>query len=316
MLNLLFLIASLFIVIKSSDFAVKYATSLAKILRLPKYVVGFLIVAIISIMPETFISIDSSIRGIPEFGLGTLFGSNVADLTLIFAIVIFSTAHNIKVGSRVLENNKWYPLLLALPILIGFDGHYSRIEGVILILAGLSFYYFIFKKNRHAAIEEVVYDKRHHIINLLYLILSVAFLLFGSHFTVKYGVALAGNLNINPIFIAMLVVGLGTTLPELFFSLRATKEKADNLALGDVLGTVISDATIAVGIIALINPFYFPQRIVYITAMFMVLASLILLAFMRSGKVLTKREGILLFIFYIIFVLTEYLIGEQVYAIF
>lgn len=309
MFNLFFLAISLFLVIKSADFAIKYATNLAQALRLPRYVVGFLIVAVISILPETFIAIDSSLRGIPSFGLGTLFGSNVADLTLVFVIIIFSTTHGIKVGSKILENNRWYPFLLALPIFIGFDGYYSRTEGVLLIAAGFFFYYWIFKRNHHSLVPTANHHQYRYR-NLFYLILSMTVLLLGAHLTVKYGVAFAESIRINSVLIGMLVVGLGTTLPELFFSLKAMKQKRDDLALGDILGTVISDATIVVGILALISPFYFPQKIVYITAVFMVLASLFLFAFMRSGKILSKKEGFLLFLFYVAFVIIEYVLNK------
>jgi cation:H+ antiporter len=309
MLNLIFLILSLFLVIKSSDYAIKHASGLARILRLPKYAIGFLVVAIISILPETFIAINAALDGIPSFGLGALFGSNVADLTLVFTIVLFATKNGIKVSSKILESNRWYPFFIALPIFAGFDGHYSRPEGIFLIVAGLFFYYLTFRKNER---EMAPSDKERHRphIHIFYLLMSMAILLFGAHLTVKYGVALANSLAVNSTLIAMLIVGLGTTLPELIFSLRAIKNKGDGLALGDVLGTVISDATIAVGILALINPFSFPQRIIYVTAAFMVVASLILFSFMRSGKILTKKEGLLLFLYYIIFVIIEYLINK------
>ena len=298
-------------VVKSADYAIKYATELAQGLRLPKYVIGFLVVAIISILPETFISINSALQGFPAFGLGTLFGSNVADLTLVFAIIVFSTTNGIKVGSKILENNKWYPFLLTLPIIVGFDGYYSRLEGAFLIITGLYFYYWIFKKNNnHNNSAPAQNENCHPYQNLFYLILSMAVLLFGAHLTVKYGGAFAESIGLNPILIGILIVGLGTTLPELLFSLKALKQKGDSLALGDILGTVISDATIVVGILALINPFYFPQKIVYLTAMFMVTASLILFIFLRSGKTLTKKEGVYLFIFYLIFVVTEFLMNK------
>ncbi len=308
MLNLLFLVASLFLVFKSSDFAIRYASNLAYTLKLPKYVIGFIVVAVISILPETFISINAAVRGIPSFGLGTLFGSNVADLTLVLAVVVFSVARGLKVESKILEENRWYPFFLALPILVGFDGYYSRVEGLFLIAAGIFFFYLTFRKNHHdVPVEE---HKEHYAYkNLFFLACSMGGLLLGSHLTVKFGVAFAEALAINPVLIGMFFVGLGTTLPELFFSLKAVRHEGDGLALGDVLGTVISDATIAVGVLALINPFSFPQKIVYITATFMVAAAILLFSFMRSGRIITKKEGLLLLLFYAMFVLVEYTIN-------
>ncbi|MBI4121166.1 MAG: sodium:calcium antiporter [Parcubacteria group bacterium] len=309
MSNLLFLVAALFLVIKSADYAIKYSTNFAHALRLPRYVVGFLIVAVISILPETFISINSSLQGIPEFGLGLLFGSNVADLTIVFAIIIFAAGSGIKVGSKVLENSTWYLLLLALPILVGFDGYYSRIEGAFLVAAGLFFYYWVYKRNHHESLPRAERPQQHRSRDFLYLVLSMAALLLGAHLTVDYGIAFAESIHINPVLIGMLVVGLGTTLPELLFALRAVRQKKDDLAMGDILGTVISDATIVVGIIALLYPFHFPQQIIYITAAFMLFSALVLFDFMRSRKILTKKEGVLLLLLYIVFVVVEYMVN-------
>ncbi len=89
MIDDVFILAvSLFMIIKGATLATRYAALLADSYRLSKYVVGFIIVAVISILPETFVAINSALSGVPSFGLGTLFGSNIADLTLIFALII------------------------------------------------------------------------------------------------------------------------------------------------------------------------------------------------------------------------------------
>ncbi len=85
------------------------------------------------------------------------------------------------------------------------------------------------------------------------------------------------------------------------------KKEEDSLAVGDLLGTVLADATMVVGIMALINPFTFPQKIVYITGGFMVLASMILFRYMRSGRSIARREAYILLAFWVVFVLVEFL---------
>jgi cation:H+ antiporter len=107
----------------------------------------------------------------------------------------------------------------------------------------------------------------------------------------------------------MLVVSLGTTMPEFLYSLKAIKQKEDSLAIGDILGSVLADATIVIGILAFISPFHFPVKIIYITGAFMVVASLILLRFMRSGRVITKKEGFVLLFFWIIYALVEFIVN-------
>ncbi len=306
--NLFIFGISLFLVIKSATLATKYAVRLAENFKLSKYVVGFIVVAIISILPETFISINSALAGIPAFGLGVLYGSNVADLTFVFAIIIALAGRGIKIESKILKNNFVYPFLLLIPIMLGFDGYYSRLEGAVLIVAGAIFYYFAFKNGVKESTTKNPKNNRYK--NSLFLLGSMAILLLGSHFTVLSATNLAQNLGVSPILIGMLIVGLGTTMPELFFSLNSVKKHNDSLAVGDILGTVLADAMVVVGILAIANPFSFPQRIVYVTGTFMILASFILLYFMHTGKTLSRKESKFLFIFWLIFVVTEFLLNR------
>ena len=143
--------------------------------------------------------------------------------------------------------------------------------------------------------------------NLFFLFFAMALLLVGSHLTVTSATVLANALNIAPILVGMLVVSLGTTMPELFYSLKSVKKTDDELAIGDILGTVLADATIVVGILAFINPFSFPIGIVYVTGAFMIVASLVLLKFMHSGRVITKKEGYMLLAFWVVYVVVELL---------
>lgn len=302
-IKILILAVSLFLLIKGSTMATRYSVKVAESFRLSKYVVGFIIVAVISILPETLVSINSAIEGIPSLGLGTLFGSNVADLTLIFAIIVLVTGKNVKVDSKILKNNIIYPFILIVPIILGMDGYYSRLEGLSLLLVGLIFYFFAFRNNDEPRLEKVEKDER--LKYSILLLLSMAILLVGSHFTVWATMNIAKGLSINPIIIGMFIVGLGTTIPELLFSIKSVKKDDDSLAVGDILGTVLADTTVVVGILALISPFSFPIRIIYITGVFMVIASFLLFYFMRSGRTLTKKEVIILLIFWVLFVLTE-----------
>lgn len=143
--------------------------------------------------------------------------------------------------------------------------------------------------------------------NLAYLVGSIAMLLCGAHFAVQSGIAIAEAIGISPILIGIIVIGVGTTIPELLFSLKAVKKHDDSLAIGDILGSVLADATVVIGILALINPISFPQRIIYITGICMLIASFLILYFMRTGKEITKKEGIILVCFWILFVTIEYL---------
>jgi cation:H+ antiporter len=305
LINIITFLISLFIVIKGADNAIKYSTKIANHLRISPYLIGFIIVAFFSILPEAFISITSAIENNHSFGLGTIYGSNIADLTLIIAIVSLLSKHDLKIKSQIIKDGFSYITLITIPIILGLNGYYSRIDGVILILACFLFYNAILRNNKNQY-SDVEIRERINYKNFLFLILSIVILAIGAHLTIKSGVNLAENLKINPIIISMFLVGLGTTIPELSFSIRATRKNHDSLALGDILGTVIVDATLVIGIMAIINPFYFNPRIVYITGVLMVLAMILIFHFMKTERIITKKEALLLILFYITFIFVEF----------
>ncbi|HRY91003.1 MAG TPA: hypothetical protein P5229_01520 [Candidatus Gracilibacteria bacterium] len=298
-------IVSMFMVVKGATMATKHASLLAESYRLSKYVVGFIVVAVISILPETLIALSSAVNGVPSFGLGTLFGSNISDLTLVFAILVLVANRSLKVESKILKNHAVYPFFLLLPLILGFDGYFSRLEGVALIVVGMVFYVMALKGGIDNSLPfHNGIGRYKHFLKLLF---SMAVLLVGSYFTVSSATTVAGYLGVSPILIGILVVGIGTTMPELFFSIKCVRKADDSLAIGDLLGTVLADATVVVGILALVSPFAFPAKIVYVTGGLMVVASLMLFNFMRSGRSLSKKEAALLFAFWLIFVLVEFL---------
>lgn len=305
-LQILIFAVSIFLIIRGATLSTKFSGRIAKSFNLSNYVVGFLIVAVISIIPEAFVAINSAISGVPSMGLGTIFGSNIADLTLVFAIVVLVAGRSLKIESKILKSNLIYPFFFLIPIALGIDGAYNRGEGLCLIIAGVIFYYLAFHQSQEGEEKKskIKFDKKIKK-DILYFVLSLLVLLVGSHFIVESGVKIAEYLTISPAVIGLFFIGLGTVIPELLFSISAVKKDQDSLAIGDLLGTVLADATILVGLIAFIKPFEFPIKIIYIAGIFMFAAAFMLYYLMRSGKILSKREGYLLILFWLIFVLME-----------
>jgi cation:H+ antiporter len=305
--NLFIFGAALYCVIQGATLATRYAALIAESFKLSRYTIGFILVAVIGILPETFVALNAALEGIPSFGLGLLLGSNVADLTLIIAIVVFFAKRPIKVEGKILKNHALYPFFLMLPLILGFDGHFSRIEGLALILAGFIFYYLTLRHSSDEALTPVSDNKRPW--NTFLLFVSMVILLVGAHFTVTSTSSLAEMWGINPLLIGMFIVAIGTTVPELFFSLKAVRAHDDSLAIGDILGTVLADATIVIGLLALISPFAFPQVIIHIAGVFMVASAFILFSFMRSGKAITGKEGFALLVLWIAFAVIQVIVN-------
>lgn len=308
--HFLLLILALAGVMQGASLSSKYAERIAESYHMSRYMVGFIVVSFVAILPETFIAISASLSGEPSLGIGTLFGSNVIDLTLIMAILVLLTKRRgIRVERGLSNKLLIYPLFLAIPMLLGTDGYFSREEGVTLIIVGLIFYYYMFRRSvgisSHS--KEIKYRGR----NMAFFLTSMALLLIAAHFTSQAAIQLAKDLSVTPILIGVLLVSFGTTLPELFFSAKAVKAKKDQLAVGNVLGSVLADATIVVGILATLMPFSFPRNIAYLTAGFMVVSSMILLAFMRSKQKISRREAFLLIAIWAIYILAELLLNKS-----
>lgn len=309
-LDLALFLVSLFVLVKSAERAVNYSSKLAKMLGISEFIVSFFMVAFISCFPEATVSVVSAINGIPEFGLGTLLGSNVADLALVFGLAALFSMNGIKVKSEILKNDLLYLLLLLVPILLGIDGHLSRADGVLLVLSGAIFLLTL-------SIQSKMFTRKFNDVkdhgwakNMILLAISLAFLIAGAYYTVKFGVDFANDINIPPLLIALSMVSIGTCMPELVFSLNAVKKRHYELALGDILGTVIIDATILVGVMALIRPFDFDPNIIYVTGGLMLVAGALAVSFIRSEKVLSKKEGIYLLLFYILSLIIQFVVNS------
>lgn len=310
LINLLLFLLFLFVLIKSADYAVHYSSGLARIFHISEFIVSFFVVTLISVAPETTVSIISAIKGMPEFGMGVLLGSNVADLTLVFGVIALVSARGITVRSEIIKNDLFYLALLLFPLLLGLDGYYSRIDGILLFATG-AFFFFTLSLQSKMFRKKLDRKKTGSFLkNFILLALSMIFLLISANFALDFGINLAEDMNIPAVLIGLIFVGAGCCLPELLFSIRAVRKKHNGLALGDILGTVITDATIILGLIVIINPFYFRISLILLTGMAMFIAGLLAIFFITSGKILTKREGIYLLIFYIIYLIAEVVVNK------
>lgn len=291
--DFLLLILSLAVVVHAASLSSRYAEKIAEGFHMSRYVVGFLVVSFVSILPETLIAVNAALKGEPSLGVGTLFGSNVIDLTLVLAILVFvSGRRGLKISRAMLSKLKIYPLFLTIPLLLGLDGKFDREEGLALIIVGLIFYYYMFKKS--VGISSRMHDIANRGRNTAMFVVSMVLLLIGAHFTAYSAVSLAGSLSVNPVLIGVLIVSFGTTLPELSFSMKAVRVKREDLAFGNILGSVLADATIVVGLVSLISPVIFPPTIMYVAGIFMVAASVIVLAMLHTKLKISRVEAVLL----------------------
>lgn len=301
---IIFIIAC-FALVKSAEYAVKASARIARFFSMTEFVTSFIFVAVVSSFPEGFISVISAIKGDPQIGVGTLLGGNIADITLILGLVALA-GHPIKITSAIVKRDLYLVVLLMLPILLGLNGVISRIDGLILLSVGVIFMMLLLREKQHFPQP---YNHRDHALkHATILLASIGIMLLSAHFVVQSTHSLAVGLGVPSLLIGLILVALGTTLPEFTFSLQSIRKGHGDMAVGDLLGAVIVDACIIMGITALITPIAVNVFALSVIGMFTLLAIVFALIFMRTDGILTKNEALTLVFFYLAFVVVQVLL--------
>ncbi len=255
-------------------------------------------------MPETVISIIANIAGKPDVAVMALLGSNVVDMTFVFGMVAIF-AHGIKVKSEVMRKDVLYLVLLCLPLLLGIDGTISRTEGVVLLLSGLLFFYTLsIERNMFHGIERKNIGSA--VRTGIFLAVSLAVMIYAAHHTIRFLSIVALDIGMPEIIVALIVIATGTCLPELLFTIQSVRSGHDGLALGDILGVVIIDATIVLGVMTIISPITVDVTFMRVLGLFNALAACMLIYFIKARSMLRRTEGIFLLCLYVAFVAIEF----------
>lgn len=281
---------------------------LAAFLRMNEFIAAFILMAFCTSLPELFIGINSALAGKPALSLGNVIGSNIIELTLVSGIAIV-LARGIRIERGFMRKEVYGMVLLAaLPMLLMFLGReLSRLDGLIL-LGAFAIYFYEMISSKHARFHKEMKEKDSHWIALGTLILflaSAAALYYSAKWVVSYGAELAGALGLPPLLIGLFFVALGTTLPDLTFSARAVLSKHSTLAIGDLVGAVVVNSTVVLGVVALICPITNSFALFVTSAAFLIAITFLFATFTASGDRLTWREGVSLIMFYVVFVLVE-----------
>ena len=275
--------------------------------RLSEFVTSFVIAGVIAVLPEMSIGVLAAVEGTSSLGFGVILGSNVADLTLVIgAVALF--AGKLQLDSDALKSVRVSFLAVVLPVLLFIDGEVSRIDGVILLLGFMLYLFTLLRTKRNG--QAVAGEKRklRFVLEFLVLAVSMAILFAGASLITENSQELSSSLGL-PLFLVGAVVAVGTCLPELAFALRACNKKHCGLGLGNILGNVLADSMLTIGIIALIQPIK-PRFLVspFSTGVFVALSTLLVYILSRDG-VLDRKDGALLVIVYAIFIVMQSIIG-------
>jgi len=317
-LHILFFIIACLILAKAGSWTVRSLMRIADFLNWKKFVVASLLVGLVSSMPEFFVGITAALSGKSELSFGNVLGSNIVLMTLIIGIVVL-LGGKIKLKGKIIQQSLLFAGLYALlPLLLIMDGEASRIDGVILIVA-LIFYFreLILSQRRFKKIfldkneESEVTIKNFKLFSkdLIIFLLSFALIILSAQAIVFFGTRLAQQFNLSLVLIGVLIVALGTSLPELTFGIRSVIMKEKEMVLGNIFGSIIINSALVLGITCLISPFrVYNNSLYFITLIFTGIVVLAFLIFFKTGDEITKKEAKILLFFYVLFFIIQLLL--------
>ena len=318
-INLVLFILACIVLVQSNSFLVKSLAKISYFLKLNEFTIGFIIMSLATSLPELFVGIMSALSGTPAFAIGNVIGSNILDLTLVIGIAAL-LAKNINIESKIIRKDMIYMLLIAvLPVILLMDHHFwwklglfpnmipglSRLDGIILISA---FVYYIFTLVQQEAQFSKIVDKtsrKEAIKFMLLFLVSITLLLISAHFVVDYAKLLSIDLAISPLLMGLFIISLGTSLPELMFETKAVLSQHQSMAIGDLVGSVITNSALVLGVTAIIAPIAVNSVIYLTSTLFMLFAAFIFFTFAESGEKITWTEGIALLFLYVLFIIIE-----------
>lgn len=307
LINLLLLVIGFIILIKGADIFVDGASAVAGNFKVSKMLIGLTIVAFGTSAPELAVSIKSLLSGSGDIVLGNVIGSNILNILLILGVS--AMFHSLSVKNNTVKKElpitilitTLFVVLLSDNLINHTKNNFTRGDGITLILFFFIFIYYLISMARKKIDTE---DKTEYMSLTkagIFTIIGLISIVLGSNLVVDHASNLAKLLGISEKLIALTVIALGTSLPELVTSVTATRKGEYDIAIGNVVGSNIFNIGIVIGIpVALlggISNISFNQ----IDLIVMLLSVVLLFIFSYKDQKITKKEGTIFLILFVIY---------------
>lgn len=304
---LFFFMASCLVLIVTAELLVKSLTKVAFYFGMTDFIVGFMIVAIATSIPELFIGVTSAVEGNPELSLGNVLGSNIIDLTLVVGVMAL-LRRGVRMETKAVQTDTLYMFFISmLPLVLMLMGNsLDRFDGFLLVSVFFLYLTRIFIQRSRFKEDTGEKVSRGDFLNNAFVAVASVFLLMASaQFLVKYASALAFDLLSPSILVGLFLISIGTTLPELIFGSGAILMKHKYMAFGDIIGSVVANNTLVLGTVALVSgtPLQTNMFLFLISAFFMVVVAFLFTTFVEVEKHILWQEGIALILLYVLFVI-------------
>lgn len=299
----------------AGEWLVRSLSRISALLRWSEFTVSFFLMSFATSLPELFVGITSAAKGIPELSFGNIIGQNIIHYTIAIALCSFILG-SLDARNRTVRAATNFTLLISLaPLLLIVDGTLSRADGAALIIAFIAYASWLFSRKEYFGKEYVHHEQlpgeffakaRLFFFSAGGFTIGAALLLGSAFGIISSAMHFSDVLNIPIAVVGALIVGLGTALPETYFSIASARKGNSWMLVGNLMGSTAISASIVLGVVAMIRPIVIESLDIYLVSrIFLFASALMFWAFFRSGRRITSLEGIFLAVIYAAFIFVQ-----------
>ena len=300
LLQTVILILGFVVLIKGADIFVDGASGVAENFKLSKMLIGLTIVAFGTSAPEFAVSVKSLLSGSGDIVLGNVIGSNILNILLILGCSALFHSLNVKNNTVKKELPITMLFTLVFSVLLsdsifdkGLVNTFTRGDGIILLLFFCVFIYYLISIARNKVEKEEDKDMMKLPKAIAFTIVGIIAIVLGSNFVVDSASKIAEIMGVSERIIALTIVALGTSLPELVTSVTATRKGEYDIAIGNVVGSNIFNIGMVIGIPVSLFGGIGVVSFSYIDLLVMITAAVLLFMFSFKDYKISRKEGII-----------------------
>jgi cation:H+ antiporter len=306
-MNFLLIIGGLILLILGGNWLLKSAVALSLKLNISKVVIGMTVVSFATSAPELIVSINAALNGASDLALGNVIGSNIANLGLVLGITLLLGAMKVE---KSFYKTDWPVIMIASALLYLFlanDRVIQQYEGFIMFFSLVIFLIYLLRSQKEIDLEELegADNPLSPFKIFLYFLIGGIGLYIGSELLIKGATSLALEFGVTERVIAVTVVSIGTSVPELAASIIAIVKKEKAISLGNLLGSNIFNILAVVGITSIITPISLTDERLLSSDIYWMLGisfAVLLLVLLPKKNRLGWKEGSVLLISYLAFI--------------
>jgi len=300
---IIYLAIALFALVKGAGIFVTGAKQVGTALGMSKFAIGVLIVGFGTSLPEFASSVAAALDGSTEIVIANVVGSNITNILLVVGMLAVVGGGVVIKRDLLKTELPVFFIATTLFIAIIFDGSVDRIEALLLLGTFLAYVWYLFVDSRKEdPVEQIEKSSTSKLESksFIYIAIGIAAVLVGAHFTVDMVVKIATAFEVPLGLVSIAAIALGTSLPELFVSLRSIKDGEAELAIGNIFGSNAFNMLIVVSIPALITPLAADEVVMGLGIKILMAASAI---FFVTGlaKQVMRWEGLMMLMFFLFF---------------